>query len=64
LQQIVDKTIMEADQDGDGKLNFEEFAQMVSNTVRRAQTPDLLVLTTNRSLFQDIVKQMTLEDLF
>ncbi|KAF7330769.1 hypothetical protein MVEN_02415800 [Mycena venus] len=44
LQQIVDKTIMEADQDGDGKLNFEEFAQMVSNT--------------------DIVKQMTLEDLF
>lgn len=34
LQQIVDKTIMEADQDGDGKLSFEEFAQMVSNTVR------------------------------
>ncbi len=24
---------MEADQDGDGKLNFEEFALMVSNTV-------------------------------
>ncbi|KAL0581205.1 Calcineurin subunit B [Marasmius crinis-equi] len=44
LQQIVDKTIMEADQDGDGKLNFEEFSTMVSNT--------------------DIVKQMTLEDLF
>jgi hypothetical protein len=36
LQQIVDKTIMEADQDGDGKLSFEEFAQMVSNTVRVA----------------------------
>jgi serine/threonine-protein phosphatase 2B regulatory subunit len=34
LQQIVDKTIMEADQDGDGKLNFEEFAQTVANTVR------------------------------
>jgi serine/threonine-protein phosphatase 2B regulatory subunit len=34
LQQIVDKTIMEADQDGDGKLSFEEFALMVSNTVR------------------------------
>ena len=33
LQQIVDKTIMEGDQDGDGKLSFEEFAQMVSNTV-------------------------------
>lgn len=35
LQQIVDKTIMEADQDGDGKLSFDEFAQMVANTVRR-----------------------------
>ena len=34
LQQIVDKTIMEADLDGDGKLSFEEFAQMVANTVR------------------------------
>ena len=34
LQQIVDKTIMEADKDGDGKLNFPEFAKMVSNTVR------------------------------
>ncbi|THH12338.1 hypothetical protein EW145_g2 [Phellinidium pouzarii] len=44
LQQIVDKTIMEADKDGDGKLSFQEFAMMVSNT--------------------DIVKQMTLEDLF
>jgi len=32
LQQIVDKTIMEADKDGDGKLSFEEFALMVSNT--------------------------------
>jgi len=36
LQQIVDKTIMEADQDGDGKLSFEEFAMMVSNTVTEA----------------------------
>ena len=34
LQQIVDKTIMEADLDGDGKLSFDEFAQTVSNTVR------------------------------
>ena len=34
LQQIVDKTIMEADLDGDGKLSFEEFSQMVANTVR------------------------------
>ena len=35
LQQIVDKTIMEADIDGDGKLSFDEFVQMVSNTVSR-----------------------------
>ncbi|KAH8908804.1 calcineurin, beta subunit [Coniochaeta sp. PMI_546] len=32
LQQIVDKTIMEADLDKDGKISFEEFVQMVGNT--------------------------------
>lgn len=32
LQQIVDKTIMEADQDGDGKISFEEFTHMVEST--------------------------------
>lgn len=32
LQQIVDKTIMEADLDGDGKISFEEFATMVGST--------------------------------
>lgn len=32
LQQIVDKTIMEADKDGDGKISFEEFTCMVENT--------------------------------
>ena len=32
LQQIVDKTIMEADRDGDGKISFEEFTRMVENT--------------------------------
>ena len=32
LQQIVDKTIMEADKDGDGKISFSEFTQMVENT--------------------------------
>lgn len=32
LQQIVDKTIMEADLDGDGKLSFEEFEKLVENT--------------------------------
>lgn len=30
LQQIVDKTIMEADLDSDGKLNFEEFQKAVN----------------------------------
>lgn len=32
LQQIVDKTIMEADLDHDGKISFEEFQKMVENT--------------------------------
>lgn len=32
LQQIVDKTIMEADKDGDGKISFEEFTHMVEST--------------------------------
>lgn len=30
--QIVDKTIVEADQDRDGKISFEEFTKMVENT--------------------------------
>jgi serine/threonine-protein phosphatase 2B regulatory subunit len=30
--QIVDKTIMEADLDHDGKISFEEFMKMVENT--------------------------------
>ena len=30
LQQIVDKTLIEADLDGDGKLNFEEFKNAVN----------------------------------
>ncbi len=32
LQQIVDKTMMEADLDGDGKISFEEFTRMVEST--------------------------------
>ncbi|CAM0138104.1 Calcineurin subunit B [Umbelopsis sp. WA50703] len=32
LQQIVDKTIMEADKDQDGKISFDEFLVMVENT--------------------------------
>jgi serine/threonine-protein phosphatase 2B regulatory subunit len=30
LQQIVDKTIIYADKDGDGRISFEEFSQVVS----------------------------------
>jgi serine/threonine-protein phosphatase 2B regulatory subunit len=32
LQQIVDRTIMENDQDGDGKLSFAEFKRAVEDT--------------------------------
>ena len=32
LQQIVDKTIVHADKDKDGKISFEEFKEMVENT--------------------------------
>ncbi|KAI5806577.1 hypothetical protein DFH27DRAFT_548724 [Peziza echinospora] len=32
LQQIVDKTMMEADTDLDGKISFAEFTKMVENT--------------------------------
>jgi len=32
LQQIVDKTILFADKDEDGKISFEEFCAVVGNT--------------------------------
>ncbi|KAJ1837849.1 Calcineurin subunit B [Coemansia sp. RSA 2703] len=32
LQQIVDKTIREADKDGDGKIDFTEFKSFVART--------------------------------
>ena len=32
LQQIVDKTILQADLDGDGKVSFDEFTKMISGT--------------------------------
>jgi serine/threonine-protein phosphatase 2B regulatory subunit len=32
LQQIVDKTIRDADTDGDGRLSFEEFRKVVENS--------------------------------
>jgi len=33
LQQIVDKTIMEADKDKDGKLSFEEVIHFFLNSI-------------------------------
>ena len=32
LQQIVDKTISEADQDQDGRISYEEFCQVLAST--------------------------------
>ena len=34
---------MEADKDGDGKISFEEFCQMVASTVRKASWTSLIV---------------------
>jgi serine/threonine-protein phosphatase 2B regulatory subunit len=41
LQQLVDKTIMEADKDRDGKISFDEFKKLVENTdISQAMTVD------------------------
>jgi len=33
LQQLVDKTMLWTDRDGDGKINFEEFSHVVGNNL-------------------------------
>lgn len=48
LQQIVDKTIMEADKDGDGRISFEEFTDMVESTdVNLSMTLSRFFLSSN-----------------
>lgn len=52
LQQIVDKTIMEADLDHDGKISFEEFQKMVENTdVSMSMTLGMLLSLRNKRSF-------------
>ena len=60
LQQIVDKTIIHADADGDGKISFEEFCH-VSNRPRRAaklmqDLDDLLSHISRGQLFRKLEK--------
>ena len=45
LQQIVDKTILFADKDGDGKISFEEFCDVVGNTdVHKKMVVDVWII--------------------
>ena len=37
LQQIVDKTILFADKDGDGKVGVQEFISMMQGVVRKQE---------------------------
>ncbi|KAL8874553.1 MAG: hypothetical protein Q9174_000140 [Haloplaca sp. 1 TL-2023] len=55
LQQIVDKTIMEADKDRDGKISFEEFTAMVENT---DVSMSMTLGTSSPMLIQDPAKAM------
>ena len=58
LQQIVDKTIMEADKDGDGRISFEEFTRMVENTdVSMSMTLGMYISSLS---FLEVFKVMTM----
>ncbi|PHH55865.1 Calcineurin subunit B [Ceratocystis fimbriata CBS 114723] len=68
LQQIVDKTIMEADLDGDGRISFEEFTKMVENTdVSMSMTlrkfcsffPSIWDLSPTNTMAQNLSKQIS-----
>lgn len=39
LQQIVDKTIIEADEDKDGKISFEEFVKVIFYILSSIKSP-------------------------
>ena len=41
---------MEADKDGDGKLSFDEFVQMVANTVRSCCNSHIVLGETDHCL--------------
>lgn len=56
LQQIVDKTIMEADKDGDGKISFQEFKDMVNTTdISGKMTLGMFSLRTMKEFFSFLV---------
>lgn len=50
LQQIVDKTIINADKDGDGRISFEEFC-----AVSERLTALLTLLTHSRTVYQTVL---------
>ena len=50
LQQLVDRTIIKADEDLDGKISFAEFVKVSSSGKRKRQRVDLCVFRLRRIL--------------
>ena len=50
LQQIVDKTIILADQDGDGKISFDEFANVSISSLSPDMAYTIVVFTISDNL--------------